>query len=214
MNVSEFLQTKTNCPFCNEKLIIGFSDKKPSIKYKDNRFHIMFDMKGITRSQKNYKVGYSLSLEDNSFYVELFRNDGVIFNEMVPVSILNTFKGFHNNTSINYFFDKKCKQCNKYSLITDYCVFDFGTQLINDIKIEYEEFIFVTPINDEYKIIVMCNYYDTAISTLYYWRDPKSDHIKNYYTFPNKRSMVKLPLIPFISAKETLDRLNGLLMYA
>jgi len=93
-------------------------------------------------------------------------------------------------------------------------VFDFGTQLINDIKIEYEEFIFVTPINDEYKIIVMCNYYDTAISTLYYWRDPKSDHIKNYYTFPNKRSMVKLPLIPFISAKETLDRLNGLLMYA
>lgn len=214
MNISEFLHTKTNCPFCNEKLVIRFKQNKSTLRYRDDRLIAIFDMRTLKRNKKNYKVGYSFSLEDNSFYIEFFDSDGNIIDNVISTSLLTNFMELHKNSTLPH-FSKKCDFCNKYSLISNEIAFDFNNQTVSDLKIEYEEFIFVTPTDNEYKIIVMCNfYYADQRSIVHFWRDVNGNNTRNYYTFPNTRTMLTLPLIPFVSSKETLARLNCLLVFS
>jgi hypothetical protein len=207
VNVSEFLHTKTNCPFCNEKLVIRFRENKSIIKYIDNRLVAILDMKSLKRNQKNYKIGYSFSIEDNSFHIEFFDSTGNIINNVISTSLLAKFMELHRNLLFRH-FSKKCNICKKYSLMSNDIVFDFNTQTISDLEVECEEFIFVTPADDQYKIVVMCNfYYPNQLSIIHFWRDV-------YDNNPNDRSTLTLPLIPFVSSKETLARLNGLLIFS
>jgi hypothetical protein len=214
MSLSEFINYRSVCPMCGENLVTYFFAKsKRPIKYEENRIVIMLDMFSLLSGRDDYMAGLSLDMDNNSFYVEFFNKDGKKFDDATQLHLINKFKSFSENLGNLYSFYKKCMLCRGYSSSTSEFSFDFKTSTFSEIDIDCESFNFIIPMEDEDRFVVLDNYYSSPSgSVVYFWRQRK-DRIKPDWLVPDGCSKLDLPLIQFISQKETLKRLNLLLTF-
>lgn len=217
MTLSELVNYRTECPFCKEKLVTYFhSTRKQSIKYYDDRLIAIFDMNSLNKTQVNYKVGYSFSLEDDSFQIEFFTDGGSIHYNAIGLDMMKKFMELHRNLGAAYSFSRKCTYCKKYSYSSNKFELDFKLQKTEEISLAHESFGFALPsIEGTSKVIVLSNKYlgNFTISEVHFWRGLPED--ANYdRSYPPGKQMLTLPFIPFVSVQETSARINSLLIFS
>jgi len=218
MTLNELVKYRSNCPFCNEKLITYFhSTRKQTIRYEDNRLVAIFDMNGLNKTQVGYKVGYSFSLEDDSFQIEFFTDEGTIYFNAITTGMLEKFKEFHRNLGGKYSFSRKCTFCKKYSYNSKIFELNFKGSHSEEISLAHESFAFALPAAEgASKVIILSNKYPfecLPISEVHFWRGLPED--ANYdRPYPPGQQLLVLPFIPFVSVQETANRINSLLTFS
>lgn len=217
MTLNDLIKYRNNCPFCSEKLITHFhSTRRQSIKYYDNRTVVIFDMNGLNKTQVDYKVGYSFGLEDDSFQIEFFTDDGTIYFNAVSSDMMKKFMEFHRNLGMQYSFYRTCTFCKKYSYNSNRFGLNFKSQKTEEVSLAHESFAFALPAAEgASKVIILSNKYlfESPISEVHFWRGLPED--ANYdRPYPPGHQMLILPFIPFVSVQETAHRINSLLIFS
>jgi hypothetical protein len=217
MNLREFLAYRSECPFCQHILSIELSGRKNFARYETDRILFITDMKSIVPGQLNYKVAYSLGLDDNSFCIEFFTHKGSptdMFRTEVPHHLIEKFKEFQANVGVFFSLHRCCTNCFRYTMFSaDVNLHLEETKNKNiHLKIDKENFGFTLP-ND--KCMYLCNIYSkkNANSLLYYWKG-NPDSIRWDTPFPKDAIQINLSLVPFISAEKTSERLANLIIFS
>jgi len=219
MNLQQFLQYKNNCPLCGYTLTTSFhSQKRQKIKFENNRFLVIFTMDALNKKNKSYQVGYSIGLDDNSFFMEFYSRDGEHFDKQIPISVLDRFKSFNSNLT-NYKIYRHCTECENYNYSSNYFTLNFITCNIGDLSVISEVFGLIQEYYDNWKLYKLVNYYDTNKSILNYDRISKYEFLHqlmdkrlnlNRFNFAN---VIETNLIKFSSKDEIMERLGKLLIF-
>lgn len=205
MNLREFFNYRTQCLSCGHNLSSFFqTNKKQRHRIEEGRFVAIFQMKGIKKHQKSYRVGYSIGMEDNSLRIEFYDQDDVTYYNAVPLWLINRFKKFHQNVG-DHRVNKHCPVCKQYYYESETLRFDFTNGKIEDFKISDEWVRFMHPISDIHKVYSIQNFYDcnrTWITTY------KSDVVGEGHT------PVSVPLIAISSIPELKKKIDNIMPFA
>lgn len=215
MNLQEFIDLRKDCPMCGTALITKFNSRKQKCKLEDNRFISVFVMKGMSVNDQDYEVGYSFSMEDNSFMVE-FYNEWDMRNH-ASMYMCNLFKKYHANLSAGrplHRFIRTCGFCFKYEMDSKPIGLDLKTCTFGSIEKDDETFVWSTKTDEGFKFMLLDNYCDpNPYSEVCTWRSEHDYRVEN--PIPSGKFIVKeLPQIPFISKEETGNRLRKLLIFS
>jgi len=228
MNLAEFLNHQSTCPFCLEPLVTGFvPNRKQTVRYEEGRLVVLFDMNALQKIHGNYKVGYSFGLTDNSFQIEFYTGVGTAnYYDNVPLHLIEKFRDFDKAMGASYAISRHCKKCYHYSSGSQRFGLNFRTQSVDDgLELGYELFMFVKPTEDpdKAKVMVLSNkYYETMDGTravpspssqLHYYRGHPST-ARYDHPYPQSKQRLILPFIPFVSPEETGQRLNNLIVFS
>ena len=220
MKLSEFLSIRSHCPFCDTKLTLQFTYRKQSIEYWEDRIIFKFDMNGLKNGEPNYKISYSFG-DDNSFYIDFYKDNGIPFIDFIPIHLINKFKQIHRNSSPSYRIANFCSNCYHY-MANSWINIDLKNAYF-DLERQKEIFHFHTPTKNikDYRDIILTNYYKndypdkdegclSGISDTINWEGS----IHNDTHYKHSLAVRYLNFIPFVSKEETLQRLNNLLTFS
>jgi len=164
MNVQQFIDHKTTCPICNNKVLnFSFISKKQILHRDGDNLLVIFDLNPIKKGQKRYKVGYSINKITNRFHIEFYESDSIdekYYNE-VPLFLMDRFVNFHENQH-EFKLYKECFICKTYSYQSQYFKLDLLKHEIEDIQIESESFSYLHRYNNKQYSIVVRNYEDKS----------------------------------------------------
>lgn len=217
MKLREFFAYRKDCPVCKSPLATSFhSQKKQKVRYEDDRYLVLFDLKPIKKQQLSYKVGYSLGLDDNSVYIDFYTKDEVRLDTS-PFHLMERFRELDFNLK-DYKIYKHCTACRRYNYSTEYLKLNYKNCSMGDITVNSEYIIMVHPSGgDGYKVYKMLNYYNAKETWLNYGKVKTDDIIIS----PNPdAAMMELPnmlrtcIIPFTSHDETMNRLGKLITFS
>lgn len=210
MNLHKFLDYRSKCPFCDDKLSFIFHSKKKQASVEDgDDVKIIFDLKSIKKGQRNYKVEFVINRHTNSFYIEFYSKDMVPFDNQVPAFLIKRFKDFSDNHQ-SFKFYKYCDNCAHYNFQSQYFELDYATQSIDEINIEMENFTFIQIEDNQRTITSMSNCYQDNETWI---RRGKND-IKERESLIDFGNPIGVSIIPFVSKEDTLNRLNTLLTFS
>lgn len=213
MNLREFLEYRTICPICfsSNSLSLSFhSFKRQGYSIIDGRYLVKFDLRGIHKGQKPYKIGYSLSLDDNSFFIDFYTNTDICIENEAPIFLLNRFKQLDKNLK-EYKIYKHCLICRRYNYSSN--VFNFNYKLMNigDLSINTEYFGLSSQINDGYKIFKLLNYYNSNESYLQYGITKDINQAMDT-THSSLMKFLKLPLLKCPDAESYIKKITSLII--
>jgi hypothetical protein len=220
MNLQEFINYRKDCPLCDSQLKLAFhSKRRQTHRYEDNRLLFVFDLNGLTNKQKNYKVGYSFGLEDNSYYIEFYSKNDQRFDNETPDFLRARFKEFNKNLLIYHYF-KYCPRCRCYNYSSN--SFNMMTTIydkhnIGSLNVETEYIGMTKPaLFGGYKIYKLHNNYTDNKSILMFGKHTnefaaESDYI---YNISQKLDMIETSIIKFTSKDETMCRLSKLILFS
>lgn len=200
---------------CGTALITKFSSRKQKCKLENDRYISVFVMKGMRSCEPDYEVGYSFSMEQNSFMVE-FYNEWDMRNH-ASTYMCDLFKKYHANMNMQtpaHRFIRTCGFCFKYEMDSKPVSLDLKTCAFSPIEKDDEMFIWSTKTDEGYKFILLDNYCDISpYSEISTWRSDSDHRIE--WPIPARSCVTKdLPQIPFISKEETGKRINKLLIFS
>lgn len=184
MNLLKLLNKYKSCPICNSDLILNsHTTRHAKIFVKKDYLCFSYEMRGLVYNDQDYVVQYSLSLGDNSFYVDFYKC-GVKYENSVPLFLLNKFKTFNENMNCKYNLVFNCDSCNhNYSMNTYTFYIDLKKSEYGDVSF-YKENFRIDFDNDEYYLIV--NYNDYSLLHVYMRHDvmpPKTIKIQSSIPF-------------------------------
>ena len=207
MNCSEFLDYRTTCPFCNNRLITKFrsnSGRTELLNYEENRLIANVKMDSLNVGGVSYLVGYSFGLKDNSFMVEISQdNNRSKYRDSVPLSLLRMYNEFTNNI-VPFRMIQGCGYCARYMYSTLPIVLGSATY---DLSLYIETFL----LQHNKGLIKLVSTFDGNNS-------PSNSEISTYpyvniwshtYSEPEARTTY----IPFVSNDETFERVHSLLAF-
>lgn len=198
---------------CGTALITKFSSRKQKCKLENDRYISVFVMKGMRSCEPDYEVGYSFSMEYNSFMVE-FYNEWDMSNH-ASTYMCKLFKQFHANAMTGcHRFIRTCGFCFKYEMDSKPISLDLHTSTFNSIEKEDESFVWSTKTDEGYRFMLLDNYGDpNPASEVATWRSENDYRIEQ--PLPGRSCITKdLPQIPFVSKEETGERLKKLLIFS
>ncbi|CAB4196586.1 hypothetical protein UFOVP1290_106 [uncultured Caudovirales phage] len=199
MNLEEFLNYQPKCLACGSSLKTAFhSNKKQNINIINDRFEAKFKLGNLHHKQKHYYVIFSISLKDNSFFVDFYDKYQLITN--ISISILNRFKTFDTNNSYYQIF-RLCK-CNKYNYTSNLFKLDYKECSIKDLSVR-TEYLELQHHNHNYEII---NWHDNQET----WFTIINNNNSFLSSVPD---MVKIPIINMNNKDYIVNRLNNLLIF-
>lgn len=201
---------------CDTQLITRFiSSRQQTTRFIDNRFVAIHTMRALKNDQHDYQVGYSFSLDDDSFYVEFYTEWDTA--NMVPLHLIDKFKEFYKNTNgPNYRFARHCMFCHKYICYSSTVNINLKTCRTGDLHQEMESFIFMLPGDNGYRAIKLSNRMSPDLSSeLRWWKTDSEGYAKIDSAIPPNHSVrTGLSYIPFVSKEKTRDRVNGLITFS
>lgn len=232
MTLKEFLNYRTRCPLCDNGLNTKFhSERQQVIRYEDDRINFHVNMDGMTKKDNDYKVAYSFGMNDNSFKLEIYKKSdppyGNLFDRSVPIDVLKKFRRLNQNLSLSprspsqepapaeYKIYRYCKSCNKYRYSSAHfkLFLESATYEIPFVATEY--FGMYQKVKDTYKVYRLFNYYSAGLSTIQFGRFSHEWIVDLQVGSPPERlDKMELPLIEFVSAEETMKRLNTLIIFS
>lgn len=216
MNLQEFIAYRECCPICDNKLITSFhSEKKQTIRFEDNRLLVVFWLNALKKHQINYKVGYSFSLTDNSWYAEFYNKDDKRFELDSPEFLRARFKELDKNLG-GYKFYRHCTSCRRYNYSTNTFQLDFQSGIINKLCLNMEYIGLSTPSDDGYKVYRLLNDYMSSKSILMYGKHQTEEHIQynSHISSQPLRLLETNSVIKFSSPIETVDKLNKIILFS
>lgn len=225
MNLQEFIDYRKKCPVCQRDLIINlYSDKSKPIKKEGDRLIIRVELRPLKRSKSRkptaYLTSYSFGLNDNSFKVEFYDNayakDPYQPRKNVPDFLRNKFIDFHNNLKkIGFKFFVECSDtaCQKYKRISENFIIDLKSSTYSSLEIKSEHTGLAHPLPEGYRIFLLHSYPSLNKSQLDFWKDDIIPRGSLWGGAGTNVTHLYLPLIPLVSAKETVERLNNLIIY-
>ena len=214
MNLKEFNNYRKLCPICDTPLVTGFhSNKQQSIRYEGNSMKVMFFLHPLTKHQKRYRVAYHFNIVDHSFSIEFYMPDGSARFESIPDFLRLRFLEFHKNLKEFKFF-RGCTFCLQYAYTTKFFKIDLKQVICEPLEVWSEEVGLVHPLADGHRIYRMYNMYGDKKSTILVWNGVPSEAAINLGYSPKRVSRMDLPLIPFVSKEETINRLNNLIVFS
>jgi hypothetical protein len=223
MNLKEWLNYRKNCPICQAPLTTYLhSSKKQGIKWEDGRMVIVFPLYSLDKKKtSDYKVGYSFHLTENQFCIEFYTKEGLRIEKDTQFHLINRFKSLNENLK-NYKFYRQCNGCKRYQYSSDIFKFNFKT-----FSLDFEENFIVsseylgliqtmkTGSKTPFRIYRLDNFYAKIEmgTCLTYWNSLYPHGILSDCAVPDNARYVILPLIPFISEEDTLNRIKKLLVF-
>jgi hypothetical protein len=169
-------------------------------------------MRGKDNKQKNYDVGYSIDELTNSFCIELY-NDKIRMESVHLLALLKRVKEMNDNQG-SYSFIKRCSGCERYSNSSNSFKLDYHNHSIGDLSVVNEYFGLTKPQEDGYKIYKLFNNYDRHESTIIFGLSQQENMAQNSRFIENPENLIKLPIINFVSAMETANRINTLIVFS
>lgn len=216
MNLKEFIGQRDKCPMCDSQLITRFiSSRQQTTKFIENRFVAIHTMKAMKNDQQDYQVGYSFSMDDDSFCVEFYTEWDTA--NMVPLHLIDKFKVFYKNTNgPNYRFARHCMFCHKYICYSSPIEVNLKAPRTGELQMEMESFIFILPGEEGCRAIKLTNkLLGAPKSDLHWWLTDSEGYARIDKMMPHRHSaLTNLSFIPFVSKDKTCDRLNGLITFA
>lgn len=216
MNLQEFINYRELCPICDSQIKFSFHSRKKQRKIlEDNRYVIMFELRGLKKNQKNSNFGYSINPVTNDFFIDFYSSDKNRLTDKVNISLIERFKEYYSNAG-SFRASLECNSCFRYSLISDPIEMDFESKQILPIEIWTEYFGLVTSDKDfdnNHSIYRLTNYYKNNNSNLVYFKCDDAYGAELYQNTYDKPHM-EIPLIKFVSYKETTNRLSKLLTFS
>lgn len=203
VNLQEFINYRKTCPVCGSNLSLHFhSLRKQKIRYENDRVIAIFEIDSFqytSEKRTEYQAIYSLSLFDNTFYID-FKLPHDKYIDSIPISIINKFKKFNNNLR-DYKFIKKCNGLCGYGYCSDNINLNLKTQLFN-VNLNTEDFDLTHTKDNKTTRLKLINNYSVNVSAIYYGE-------KQF----NNIDVLITKLIPFVSVEETTNRLEKLLIF-
>jgi hypothetical protein len=214
MNLSDFLNRRSHCPFCGSSLRCVFhSKRKQRWKLENNSRLIIFDLLKKNK-QKEYAVGFSIEHETNNFCIE-FYNKNVHLHDYVSISIINRFKEFYDNLgAFSFYMFCDNYDCQRYSCNSNQLNIDFNACKIDIPGIHSEFFgLFLQMENGTYKIYRLINNPSKEKSHIFYF---KSNHQLDavHDAIAHNANFLEVPLIDFVSESETTNRIKRLIIFS
>lgn len=221
MKLREFLNYRKNCPICNDPLTVAFhSERRQKIRYEDERMLILFPLEKIKKHHQNYKVGYSLGLDDNSLGVEFYTMDEERYCNNSPMFLITRFKELDQNLGV-YKIYKHCHSCNGYTYASDYITLNYKKCSFGELTIHTEFFIVTKPASNGIKVFKILNYYASKETFLNYGIVTVKHQYSPFSTRPIKGTdeldldnNIHTSLIPFTSHDEVANRLDKLILFS
>lgn len=221
-DVKDWFDYRRNCPLCENVLITYLhSDRRQSIRFENNRLVVIFPLDAIKgkKNQALYKVGYSFSLTDDTFCIEFYdKNNFRLINE-IPNFLLNRFRELNKNLRLLKFY-KECGSCQRYFYSSSSFVLNLSSNSV-EIDLFYEYFGFAENFggaqDNRYRIYRLINWLQDKSSRLTYGVDNNILHSQPDIHRPillNGYTSLDLPLIKFVSKKDTLKRIKKLITFS
>lgn len=226
MNIAEFLEYRSNCPLCGDKLITFLhSQKQQSVKHEENRLVFQFRMDGLKKQDAHYKIGYSFGLKDNSWQMEAYQYDMRLDN-YITNRVMERFKELDKNLG-SYVFYRACTgpKCYCYNYKSNRFKLSYATgQIMNltdrsaVLRVSTEYIGMCTPLDKGFKIYKLLNDYSGGKSNLVYGRhqDPciaRSDWGTNNPPI-HELDLIQTAIIKFSTKQDTMERINKLLVFS
>lgn len=194
MNLKQFLEYRTNCPFCEQLLFTSFAYRITTSNLTKD-YLILTKRKYIEYDKVFYDVNYFLNLTENIFHINFNkRRNKVISNSILEeLNIIhkNRFNDITNQDRIHN-ISMNCESCRRYNIISNDFTFDcnnyklIGTDVYS-INREYFYFSNLSLVND---------------------RNSKNSLIRF------KNQIIKTDLINFVSEEETYNKLKTLILFS
>lgn len=216
MNFQDFLNYRDKCPLCNEKLLFSFhSARRQTHIVQDNRYVVLFEMRNIGKGgDKIYYAGFSFDLKSNDFFIDFYNKDKKQLYDHIPISIIKRFEEFYVNLQTFRLYNT-CAHCTKYTYVSKPFDLDFINKTMTEISIEYEYFgMSAKEREGSYKIYRLTNYPLSNRSNLLCFYDSGEDSSRINCVVPIDAPYFDLPMIKFVSAKETYARITKLLIFS
>jgi hypothetical protein len=233
MTLVEFLNYRPNCPLCNSSLQTRFhSERQQVIRFEEDRIDFHVNMDGMTAKEKDYKVTYSFGLHDDSFKLEFYRKGQIqnFLDSAVPIDILKRFKELNQNLSLapkppsqskrpyhdaEYKIYRCCRICNKYQYSSAHFKLHLEKAKYEIPAVATEYFGMYQKVKGTYKVYRLFNYYSAGVSTIQFGRFDHDWIVDLQVGSPPERlDTMETPLIEFVSAEETMKRLNTLIIFS
>lgn len=185
---------------------------------------VVFPLLSMNKKQcKDYNIGYSFGLDDNSFYMEFYSDDKKKFEDHIPIHLIDKFKAFNKNLK-GYHFYRPCRSCKSYYYASNEFDLDLKTCNISceeewfGVAEEYFGFAQTTSLDNErpYRIYKLLNKYlpnkNCSHLTFLDSMSPYDAHAN--WTLPLDARSTELSLIPFVNCDETLNRIKKLVVFS
>jgi hypothetical protein len=224
MKLQEWLNHHKNCPLCVAPLTTYLhSTKRQAIKWEEGRMVVIFELRSTDkRKSSDYKVGYSFHLTENQFCIEFYSKDGIRIEKEVQPHLMDKFKSLDSNLK-SYRFYRQCNSCKRYH----YSSSAFKLNL-KDASLYFKEPFIVSSeyfgliqameqgSKTPFRIYRLLNCYTEKEigSHLTYWSASSPHGTLSDWTVPNEATFLDLPLIPFVSINETLERIKKLILFS
>lgn len=220
MSLRNFLEFRTACPICgNPKLSVYFSSKKKQEHiFEQDSYIVKIPLYGINH-RRHYDVGYTFSLKDDSFWIDFYTKDNVKMGESFPKFLLNKFKELDSNLKFHIFY-KVCNKCFRYNYSCSSVTLNLENgKVCGSFDVVNEYLGLSQKNNDTYKVFRVINSFTRNETFIEYARAPNLESLQtlddNYMpTEDPPFSTMNLPLLPFRSEEETVNRLNKLIIFS
>lgn len=217
MNLTEFNSYRTHCPICDTQLSTGFvSDRRQIVRYEEDRMTVQFPLDSLKEGQKDYRTAYTFGMNDDSFCAEFFTKEYVHLENATPLFLIERFQELHKNLKVYKFF-RGCSLCRQYAYGSQQFDIDFKTSRFGPLRVWSEKALLSSPITDGYRAYSLTNLLVENRSELSFWK-MDADEDRKFYGYwevvPAKATTLRLPLVPLLTHKETVTRLNNLIIFS
>jgi hypothetical protein len=220
MNLREFLEYRKDCPCCGNPLTTSFhSQRKQKIRYEDGRFIILFDLADIGHNRADYKVGYSIGLEDNSFQAEFYTYNQIRFDDETPLFLILKFQRLEKNLGTHKIY-RHCITCDRYHYESNIIEIDYKKCSIGDLTVNVEFCFMILSIDEGFKVYKVLNLYSMGttsinygkvlINNIIYETDPKLIKLRDYLM----PEFIQTGIIPFTTHDDTVNRVAKLITFS
>lgn len=224
MNLQDWLNYHKNCPLCGAPLVTFLhSAKRQAVKWEEGRMVIVFPMYSTSmKKSSDYKVGYSFDVTSNHFCIEFYTKDGLRIEKEIPFHLRDKFKSYNKNLR-SFRFYRRCDSCKRHNYSSTLFKLNFENSSLNcegEFAVHSEYFGLIQAMEQgsktPFRIYRLRNIYskEEGGSHLTWWGDTNPDGTYADRTEPNSANHLTLPLIPFVSPEDTLERIKKLLVFS
>lgn len=209
MNLREFLEYRKQCPLCDSKLdAVYLFNRTRFVSNIDGEVQVTIKLDPLSRMQKTYNVTYCLGLDSNLFKVEFSNKDSVRYQDKIDIFLHERLKDLNKNMK-GYSFLQVCNDCRNYHYVSSKFNLESTMSTYPSIDIHYEQFTLIQSLSgSKAKIFRLTNYESQSELMIR----------EEYHVFGEtntaKFETLMLPLIPFVSKEQTLERLKNLLIFS
>lgn len=218
MNIKEFMEYRSSCPVCkgfNLKFQMDqYGKEQGNYKDEDGRLLITREMRGLSKGDKSYKIGYSFGYEDNSVQIEFYTSSGEKFYNHVPTSLIHKFKVLDANMKA-HFLIKECRSCNRYSYRSNPFFIYYKVKSIIDLQVNNEYFGLIKARKSDYRVYRISNNYLNKNTSIQFFNSKNVDFaLEHCYFNGDPGTILDLDIMNFTSESEMTNRLDNLIIFS